>query len=56
VGRLCSLLWPVVCWQGLFECFLDCRLIWLGISRMGLMYEVVDFGLLIGLFSILMSV
>jgi hypothetical protein len=29
---------------------------WLGISRMGLMYEVVDFGLLIGLFSILMSV
>jgi hypothetical protein len=56
VGRLCSLLWPVVCWQGLFGCFLDCRLIWLGISRMRLMYEVVDFGLLIGLFSILMSV
>jgi hypothetical protein len=24
VGRLCSLLWPVVCWQGLFGCFLDC--------------------------------
>jgi hypothetical protein len=24
VCRLCSLLWPVVCWQGLFGCFLDC--------------------------------
>jgi hypothetical protein len=24
VCRLCSLLWPVVCWQRLFGCFLVC--------------------------------
>jgi hypothetical protein len=23
VCGLCSMLWPVVCWQGLFGCFLD---------------------------------